>query len=590
MTHACLLWYSSCRNFVTVDEPGYLAAGISHWDTGTFSMYRVNPPLPRMVSAFPVVLFTNIQRDYRNFKDEPGYRSEWMVGYDFVSANARDYFLFLRVARLANIFWSVLGALIVFRWASELYGSKAGYAALAIWSFEPNIIAHGQLMTQDLPAAVSGIGSTYLFWRYLQSPSWDMSYFVGLALGVALLTKFTLLVLLPVFTLLLLVHRFGHGHRTPVSRPTQVGQAVVILVVSFWVINIGYGFNGTCRPLGDYQFVSRPLVKEGGIVPGNRFRNSLIGAIPIPLPGDFVRGIDEQRRDFEMNWQSYLCGEWRAHGWWYYYLYALTVKTPLGFSFIFLASLMLFVFRHDSAALLRDELTLLLPIVAVLALVSSQTGFNSHMRYVLPAIPFGIVSSSKVACVFHRGQWKWQLITSGLLLWGITSSLLAYPHSLSYFNEAAGGPENGHEHLIDSNIDWGQDLIFFREWLEDHPEAAPLGFAYFGRYDPRHLDIEYTLPPQGLTPADWATSPKLGPQPGHYAVSVNFMRGVSFPAQDGQGRMHLIPPREYEYFLRFQPIAKAGYSIYIYRITSEQANEARQQLGLPPILEEAMHR
>ncbi len=166
----------------------------------------------------------------------------------------------------------------------------------------------------------------------------------------------------------------------------------------------------------------------------------------------------------------------------------------------------------------------------------------------------------------------------------MTSSLWEYPHSLSYFNELAGGPENGSEYLVDSNIDWGQDLLFLRDWLKKHPEARPLGLAYFGYFDPRVAGIEFTLPPKGPTSPEEAAGPDakdLGPRPGWYAVSVSMLRGYQYQLPDGRGGQPWFPLNSFSYFQRFRPIAHAGWSIYIYHITPEECSKMRHTMGLP---------
>jgi len=343
------------------------------------------------------------------------------------------------------------------------------------------------------------------------------------------------------------------------------------------VLNAGYAFDGTGTPLGEYQFVSRmfnglPAEESGGPPPmGNRFRDSWMAALPVPLPVDYLSGIDVQRRDFEGHMPpSFLAGEWKKGGWWYYYLYALAVKVPLGTLALVLWGLLLFVLRRPAGPRLLDELTLWLPALAVLVLVSSQTGFNHHMRYVLPLFPFVLIAASKTACYLQSAQWKRGLLVLALLLWSIGSSLHVYPHSLSYFNELAGGPDNGHRYLLDSNIDWGQDLLFLKEWVEAHPEAASLGLAYFNFIDYRVCGVEYaSVPPDPPTHAslDEAEGARYGPHTGYFAVDLHSL-------SEGGG---------YTYFQRFQPIAKAGYSIFIYHITSEQAEQARRAMGLPPL-------
>jgi hypothetical protein len=131
---------------------------------------------------------------------------------------------------------------------------------------------------------------------------------------------------------------------------------------------------------------------------GNRFRDCWWGVLPVPLPADYVSGIDLQRHDFEGHMPpSFLAGEWRQGGWWYYCLFGLAVKVPLGAWALVLWSLVLFLLRRPPGTPFLDELTLWLPAAAILALVSSQTGFNQHLRYVLPLAPFAFIAAAKLA-------------------------------------------------------------------------------------------------------------------------------------------------------------------------------------------------
>ncbi len=173
--------------------------------------------------------------------------------------------------------------------------------------------------------------------------------------------------------------------------------------------------------------------------------------------------------------------------------------------------------------------------------------------------------------------------------WAFASALRIHPHYLSYFNEIVGGPNKGHEYLLDSNIDWGQDLLFLKGWLDEHPEARPFGLACWNLVDPTIEGIRYHLPPfgpTGLLPGDQAFLTTEGPKPGYYGVSVNLLHGLDFTVPDGQGNFKRVPQYAYTYFQQFRPVAKAGYSIFIYHITLDEANAVRQKLGLPPLTEE----
>jgi dolichyl-phosphate-mannose-protein mannosyltransferase len=595
LLHAGILLDSARKNFVTVDEAGHIVAGISHWETGTFCMYRVNPPLPRMLAVLPVLA---AEPDTHSIQpaDAPGVRSEWPAAWNFAADNADRYVQLVFLARLAGIGWSLVGAWVVYCWARELFGDLSGYLALALWCVEPNILAWAGVLTADLPATVAGLAATYAFWQYLCRPSWPRALLAGFSLGVALLTKFTLLVLFGVWPALWLCFLLWPpgSSPSPLHLSRQVGQILSISLVALLIVNLGYGFDGTCQRLGDYQFISQAFTGEIEERPsgqeishwGNRFRGLMLGSLPVPGPAEYLQGIDAQMRDFERQPPSYLAGVWQRGGWWYYYLYALAVKVPVGVLVLVAFSLPMFVIRR---ARWREELVLWTPVVAVLGLVSSQMGFNHHMRYVLPIFPFVLIGISKLAPLCQARRFAAALLAV-LLLWTAASSLRIHPHYLSYFNEIGGGPDNGHAHLVDSNIDWGQDLLFLKAWLEAHPEARPLKLAYYNFVDPCVIGIEFALPPfgpPGRCPEDADKGQAHGPQPGYFAVSVNYVRGSSLlPTWDGRGKLVAIPPEGYGYFRRFRPIAKAGYSIFIYHITPAEANPVRQELGLFPLATE----
>lgn len=588
--HAALLLGSIHRNYITVDEAMNVAAGVSYWQTGQFFIYRVNPPLAKMLAVLPA-LAAGPEADWSGFHDSPTNRAEFQAGLAFTDLNRARIFDLVCLSRLMGVVWSVLGGWLVFRWASELYGGRSGCLALALWCVDPYILGHAALVTTDVPAAVAGLAVSYAFWRHLRAPSWGTAAQAGIFLGIATLTKFTLLVLYPLYALLWSINRWvlRPADRRHQGLALAVGQLVLAGFISLDLTNLGYACSGTGVPLGDYPFVSRLLTGQSDHEVGNRFRGTWMGAIPVPLPEDVLLGIDVQRIDFEGTRSSYLSGEWRDRGWWYYYLYALAVKEPLGILALMLWGLArtLSRLRVDPARRL-DDLMVLAPAVAVLALISSQTGYTQHSRYVIPALPYLMINTGRLlggrpGLARSWGRW----LAWALLIAAAASSLRVYPHSLSYFNEAAGGPIRGHDHLVDSNIDWGQDLLYLRKWLESHPEARPLGLAYFNFYvDPGLTGLAFELPPPGPESLAEGEAPDLsavGPRPGYYAVSVNFLRGFEFPIADGRGGFREARPCEFTYFRAFRPIARAGYSIYIYHITAEQAEAARRRMGLPPL-------
>jgi len=584
----CLAW-GAYTHSPTFDEMAYLPAGLSHWYFGRFELAPVSPPLVRLVAAAPVAL-SSPRNDWRRYDPSPTSRSEHMVGQDFANANGKRTLWFFTLARWACIPFSILGGWVSYSWARKLYGDPAGLLALVLWCFSPGLLAHGQLMTPDMGTTSLGVAAGYCFWRWTKRPSWPRAFWAGISLGAAELAKSTLLIFFLLWPALWIVQKLcAKERRSCRAYLGEASQLAATLVCAVYLMNLGYLFNGSFQPLREYRFVSRTLGGEAAELSGegNRFAGSWMGRIPVPLPSNYLLGLDFQKQQLENadgRQKSYLRGQWQDRGWWYYYLYALLIKAPLGIWVLVVAAI---IARCRFGPVdWHDELSILLPLGSILLLVSLQTGFNHHLRYVLPMAPFAFIWTSKAAQSF--GVTRRMLAVSVCVgaSWFVSSSLFIFPHSLSYFNELTGGPRGGHAHLIDSNIDWGQDLLYLNDWLERHPTAKPVKIAFFGRFPPELAGIELQLPLGGpgdpsktdfpvhtVAPAEPA--PLIGPEPGWFAISVNHLRGVTW-----------MLGADYRYFLLFRPVATAGYSIYLYHITPDEANEARRQLGLPALQRE----
>ena len=561
--HSLMLAYGTWLHSPTFNEPGHLVAGLSSWELTRFDVYRVNPPLPRMIAAIPAVV-AGAETAWSKLVDVPGGRPEFVLGEDFIRVNGMHSFFYFTAARCACIPFSLLGGYLCYRWASQLYGSLEGVFALVLWCFCPSIVAHGQLVTPDIPATSLGLAASYAFWRWLRQPTWFGATVSGLVLGLAELAKLTLIIFFLAWPAMWLIYRWPELKSLDVRLwLREISMLAISMLVGIYVVNAGYVFRGSCTPLGEYTFVSQAfgdgLEKgESEAMGANRFSGTWLGTLPVPLPLDYVVGIDLQKRDLEkLSQPSYLRGQFSERGWWYYYLYAFLVKVPIGTLLLIAFSVMPRV-GATTGSKLRDELILLFPAIAVLVLVSAQTGFSQHMRYTLPAFPFLFIWIGRIAGTLSKRRPVWTITVCGAVVWSIASSLWVYPHSLSYFNELVGGPTGGPRHLIHSNVDWGQDLFNLKRWLAQHPEARPLKLAYFGYFDPVHAGIDYTAPD--------AIGSATAIPPGWYAISVNFVRGLPYFTYKGDGTKVRLKQDDFAAFQQLEPVAMAGYSIYIYHV------------------------
>ena len=576
LIHTLMLSWSAYRNSWTWDEVAFLPAGISHWHLGDFELFDVNPPLVRMVAAIPV-LFAEPKLDWDMHTTNPTVRPERPIGERFLANNGERSFWLLTMARWACIPFSLLGGFVCYHWSRQLFGDTSGILALLLWTFSPNIIAHGQLITADIGGTSIGILGFYVFWRWLQAPSWRQTLFLGGVLGLMELTKSTWVIMFGVWPAIWVCWRIcsaGERQRHWFSREGR--RLAVAFVMAIYILNLGYGFQGTGKRLGDFEFISTAI--GGPVQPGdedrgqlrsyptsyrgtirNQFTDTFLAAIPVPLPQKYVEGIDRQKSHFEHKNRSYIAGEWKKNGRWYYYLYALALKTPHGFWLIAFSAVLGVVLQPRLRMALSSEVFLLGVMALLLTFVSMQTGINRHLRYVLPAFPFAFILMSRSALLLNRTDWKLALPVFVGCLWTICSCLSETPHHLSYFNELAGGPKNGGVHLASSNVDWGQDLRFLREWLDENPKVELDGFGWHCRVvNPAIVGITNS------------TVPTL-PTPGWYAVSQNI-----FQTKDS-----------HRYFQDVSPVAWAGRSIGIFHVTVADANRLRKKSGFPAIETEA---
>lgn len=540
----------------------------------------------RAVATFPI-LFMSPEPLWGDFNGISDPRPEFVLGAQLVESHPDSWRQYLVAARWTILLFSIVGGLFCYAWATELFGRKSGLMALVLWCFCPNVLAWSAVICTDGAAAALGVGAGYTFWRWLKLPSWPRSLAAGIMLGLVQLTKMTwlpLFFLWPVLGAFYLVKSREH-----ISRKQQAVQLAVILVLGLYVLNLGYAFDGSFTQLGEHKFNSHLFAGEN--LPsddgGNRFSHSLLGKLPLPFPKYYMRGLDLQRVDFERGLQSYLFGKWSDQGWWHYYLVGLVLKVPLGtWGLAALATVFsLLSFRRNNrggasvssaqnarVASTSDQIVLLAPALMVIVLLSSQDGFSRHFRYLLPALPFVYIWISKVAGWLRWDRLLVSAVVVACLTWTVASSLAVFPHSMSYFNELASGPFNGHRYMLHSSFGWSQDDFYLKRWLESHPEVdAPY----------MHLERGVSLerlglrgrgaPPKSVpinTKRDDVSGEELGPIPGWHVISVQHIHE---------------PDGGYLYFLHFKPVATAGYSIYIYHITLDEANRVRQTMGLPDI-------
>lgn len=555
LIHATLLTWAAVVNSPTTDEVAHVPAGLMHWRTGTFSLYKVNPPLMRMIVTIPLLAASPATNWDHATTNDPYARPEFQVGVDFLNSNASRAFWLFTICRFMQIPVSIFGAWMCYRWATELFGHKAALITLLVWCFCPNMITWGSTVTPDLGAAVFGVSAGYAFWHWLKASTWNRTFLAGVGLGIASLSRTTWLILFVVWPLMWLCWQSIADRSSGLK--VAAAQLACLLGLGLYIINVGYAFENSFQSLGRFSFVSQMLGgSEAHRIPGNRFRETILASVPVPVPASYLEGIDIQKSDFERTKPSYLRGQHRNGGWYSYYLYGLVIKTPLGYVVLILIAACGSIFRCGAPCKDADRFALLFPAISMFVLVSSQNGFSRHVRYALPVLPFLYILAGSSAHVMLRGG---KLLFRSYVLCvvvSVCSSLCVYPHSMSYFSSIVGGPLGGPAHLLDSNIDWGQDLLRLRSIVRAHPEISEVHVSYSGLVAPtlgmqRNEAVRY--------------SPLIGRpvvfSAGWYAISVNHLHDYPYDTYS---------PSKLHRLRRISPDMMAGYSMYIYCVDDDE--------------------
>ncbi|MBQ9373025.1 MAG: glycosyltransferase family 39 protein [Thermoguttaceae bacterium] len=567
------------------NEHGRLASGLVKLARGDFSIFRVNPPLPDMIGALPARALGAAAPDRASLNLAPFARTEYGAGSWFIEHN-ENHFLCLRLGRVCELIFSLVGALACFYYGRWLFGDVAGLFACGLWVFSPYVLGFGRLVCPDVPSAALGIATVGVFHYWLASRNRTALLASGILLGLAELCKYTLLVLYPIFFLLWLIYRGRDLCRAGLRAWFKEFCALMIyvFVMSVVVINIGYLFERSFVPLGEYRFEtalfsgadSYDKVQGRG---GNRFKDTPLAKLPVPLPYNYVLGIDTQRLDFESGMKSYWRGDWSERGWLLFYADALLLKTPLGALILFLLALVLATSSGAYRRGWRDELVLWTPGVVIFLFVSSQTGFSIHSRYMIPALPTFFVATCRVGRLFSSvisnnlsGKKLRALQTLVVLAasWNVVGILATYPHEISYFNELTPllNPSKDHaripelpsnanaitrikraltcgcyaapRHFIDSNVDWGVEEYRLDQWLRNRSDIDRLVLVLWSEW---RNEIKKEFEGQISGPSE--------SKPYWFAISVNEL---------------YTKERHYRYLWEISPKTIIGYSIYVYRV------------------------
>ncbi|MBW2232879.1 MAG: glycosyltransferase family 39 protein [Deltaproteobacteria bacterium] len=548
--YAVLAGSSAQRKSVTVDELGHLPSGLHYLRTGDARYASLNPPLINLLSATPVLLL-DLEKELVAPPASNDPFSFWEVGYEFQQRHAADYQRIFDAARVVPIGIVAALGLLAFVWARQLVPdapNAAGLFAAGLICLSPNVLAQARLIGTDTGTAFFVALSMWTFRAMLLRPTPGATLLCGATLGLAQLTKFYALLLYP--SMLGVVVGWHLLSRDPKPRLDRLlWRSAAAGCVSLLVLNTGYLWQEFGASLSALELQSSMLLG---------WQASMLGSVPIPLPGAFIRALDAQWVEVGTSMPSFLLGESFQGGRWYYYLVLLAIKTPLPLMLSFGLALGLSIARRS---LPRRELLLLWTYPLLLfALLSLGQARQLGARALLSAVPMLQLWTAATLVRTGAASKRRPAILCAVAVavaWTAAVSLASHPDYLSYFNPLIGGSANAYRYASDANVDIGQDLIQLAEYLErEGMDGEPLQLLYFGSVDPALYGIDYQVPEKAL-------------RPGLLAVSVSLYR-LRYPMLD-HGALREVGPIIVEGL--GPPIASIGGSIHLYRVPGKRDSD-----------------
>jgi hypothetical protein len=551
--YALLAFQTLRGNSATFDEGAHLPAGYTYLVLGDHRLNPEQPPLVKLLAAAPLLL---VHPEVRTDDVAWAKARQWEFGRRFLYAwNDGDRLLLL--GRLPMVALGMVLVAAVFFRTARLAGEAAAVLVLVLATLSPDFLAHGTLVTTDLALSLFVFLAVGAFDRFCQRPTAGWMLATGLAAGAAFASKFSAVVLGPTLIVLGAVAVVtGRSREGPVAGSPRavggrsgagrvaaaLGVTAALALATVWA---SYGFRGAISP--------DPTVRAALRAPFERQEHAWQRALVASadrgaLPEDYVRGILFVMKHSEHR-PTFLLGKLSDEGFPGYFLVTFLLKTPV--PLLLLTALAL---ARVPRLPPRVGAFLWVPVVVYLGLTLNR-GLQIGHRHLLPILPFVMVAAAEAGAALLRWRRPAGLLLVGALAaWYAGGTLRNHPHHLAYFNEIAGGPANGWRLLVDSNLDWGQDLKRLKAWMDSHA-VSRIKLSYFGSADPAYYGIDAERLPGYSAPHPTHVTREV--HPGDVvAVSATNLQGVYLDAED-----RALMAR----FRREAPVGRAGYSILIFR-------------------------
>lgn len=525
--HAVLGVTATEEKSMTSDEIAHLTAGHAYNTRGDFRLQPENGNLPQRLAALPFAaagdpLPSTERADWRGAE-------VWRYGHAFFYRSGLPVEERLFQARTVMAVVSAATGWLVFLWSRALFGTAGGFISLGLLVFCPTFLAHGPLATSDMTMALLFLAAVGAWWRHLHQPGLPGALVSAAVCGLAFIAKFSAVLLVPMLGLIGILWGAAStrdGRRAAWGRLalTGVGHAAAVWLV-IWA---AYGFRFSA--FGAEAAGAHFSHDWGSLLIALGWKADLLVWLREwrVLPEAWLHGLAFVLQ-FARARGAFMSGEYSVTGWVSFFPWAFVIKTTLPLLVLLAMTGFTAVRRAANAkvdwwrkwAWKTAPLAVLFGVYVAASLASNLNIGHRHLLPVYPVLFIAAGSLASTARAAGRGAWA---VVAALLVWHAAESWRVRPHYLAYFNQIVGGPENGWRHLVDSSLDWGQDLPGLRKWLSANARDEHVFLSYFGTGDPVHEGIRATALP--ALPEVGAARRWHRLEPGVYAVSATMLQQV----------------------------------------------------------------
>lgn len=533
LLHAVLAVTATVDKSMTADEIAHFTAGQAYNLRNDYRLQPENGNLPQRLAALPMTI-AGVELPPPALES---WRTAdvWNYGYAFFYGRPLpvEQWMFLGRAVIALV--SAATGLLVFLWSRALFGPRGAFLSLVLFVFCPGFLAHGALATSDVVMTFFFVASVSAWWLHLERPGFAWAAVSSITLGLAFVAKFSAVLLPPMLALIGIIWGAGkargggwRGILARLARSTAVHAAVAVALI--WTF-YGFRFSAFAPGLAEHATFNHGwgVMLQGLGLPAKVLWWMKEWRL---LPEAWLYGLTFVLQ-FSQARGAFMSGEYSVTGWVTFFPWAFLIKTTLSFLVLIAAAAGAGLHDRWRSRMRGDaagDITLIRPLtpLIVLFVVYWVTSLTSHLnighRHILPTYPLLFVAAGYLGRFMSGGQ---PFVAGCVVLlggWHVLESFAARPHYLAYFNQIVGGSKNGWRHLVDSSLDWGQDLPGLKRWLDVHAHGDSVYLSYFGTGDPAYEGITATpLPslPEVGAPRRWHAL-----APGIYAVSATMLQHV----------------------------------------------------------------